>query len=177
MSTAEQPPSRMRSFFRRRAQTDEIQALYREHGPTLLLYGRSILGRRHAAEDMLHQVFLELLDQNTVPEDPKSYLFRAIHNRALNQIRHERQNVDLAVIEPWFEADTCDPASEVALRAGLQQLTVEQRQTLVLHVWGGFTFAEIAGMLDIPANTAASRYRYALQNLRAVMLTKDPTCP
>jgi RNA polymerase sigma-70 factor (ECF subfamily) len=40
------------------------------------------------------------------------------------------------------------------------------RQVLTLKVWGGLTFAEIAGTLDIPANTAASRYRYGLAELR-----------
>ena len=166
----------MRSFFRRRPQTDEVQALYQQHGPALLLYANSILGRRHAAEDVLQQVFMELLEQNSIPEDPRPYLFRAVHNRALNQIRHERQNVDLADIEPWFDADAHDQVSEVTLRVGLQQLTPEQRQTLVLHIWGGLSFIEIATVLEIPANTAASRYRYALQKLRAVMLAEDPAC-
>jgi len=37
----------------------------------------------------------------------------------------------------------------------------------VLKIWGGLTFQEVAGILDIPSNTAASRYRYALEALRA----------
>jgi RNA polymerase sigma-70 factor (ECF subfamily) len=45
----------------------------------------------------------------------------------------------------------------------------EQRQVLVLHLWGGLSFVEIANILAIPANTAASRYRYALQKLRSAM--------
>jgi RNA polymerase sigma-70 factor (ECF subfamily) len=42
---------------------------------------------------------------------------------------------------------------------------------ITLKVWGGLTFEEIAATLDIPANTAASRYRYGLEELRK--LTKE----
>jgi len=44
----------------------------------------------------------------------------------------------------------------------------------VLHVWGGFSFESIGEVLDVSANTAASRYRYALEKLRVVMQPKDP---
>jgi RNA polymerase sigma-70 factor (ECF subfamily) len=40
------------------------------------------------------------------------------------------------------------------------------REVLTLKIWGGLTFAEIAETLGISANTAASRYRYALTELR-----------
>jgi DNA-directed RNA polymerase specialized sigma24 family protein len=44
-----------------------------------------------------------------------------------------------------------------------------QREVVVLHVWGDLTFSEIADTLSISANTAASRYRYALGKLREVL--------
>jgi RNA polymerase sigma-70 factor (ECF subfamily) len=37
---------------------------------------------------------------------------------------------------------------------------------LVMKVWGGLTFPQIADALGIPADTAASRFRYALSKLR-----------
>jgi RNA polymerase sigma-70 factor (ECF subfamily) len=45
------------------------------------------------------------------------------------------------------------------------------REVITLKVWGGLTFAEIADALRIPPNTAASRYRYGLTELRK--LTKE----
>jgi len=50
-------------------------------------------------------------------------------------------------------------------------LPAPQREVITLKVWGGLTFAEIAATLDIPPNTAASRYRYGLEELRR--LTKE----
>lgn len=119
---------------------------------------------------------MELLEHGTVPEEPKPYLFRAVRNRSLNQIRRQSRDLDLAGIEPWFEAPGNDPAAQVTLQHGLMQLGEEQRQVLILHLWGGLSFAEVANLLELPANTAASRYRYALEKLRELMLPKDSTC-
>ena len=48
----------------------------------------------------------------------------------------------------------------------MQNLPEIYRGVVTLKIWGGLTFAEIADVLDIPANTAASRYRYGLVGLR-----------
>jgi len=47
---------------------------------------------------------------------------------------------------------------------------------VVLHLWGEFTLSQIASILEISANTAASRYRYALARLREAMCVKENTC-
>jgi RNA polymerase sigma-70 factor (ECF subfamily) len=163
----------MKFFSRRKLQADEVQSLYQLHGPGLLLYACSLIGRKHAAEDVLQQVFMKLLEQNTIPEEPKPYLFRAVHNVALNLIRSETKQVELADIEPWFEAPEQDHTARVTLTAELMRIPQEQREVLVLHIWGDLGFDEIATMLAISPHTAASRYRYALQKLRAVMQPKD----
>jgi len=166
----------MKFFSRRQMRVNEVQALYQQHGPGLLLYGCSLLGRKHVAEDVLQQVFMRLLEQNTLPEDPRPYLFRAVRNAAFNVMRSESKQVELADIEPWFEAPQHDYAARVTLTAEIMRIPEEQRQVLVLHLWGGLSFDEVGGVLAISANTAASRYRYALQKLRAAMQPEDPLC-
>jgi RNA polymerase sigma-70 factor (ECF subfamily) len=173
MGSAERSAPRMKFFSRRKQKADEVQSLYQQHGPGLLLYACSLVGRKHAAEDVLQQVFMKLLEQNTIPEEPRPYLFRAVHNFALNSIRSESKQVELADIEPWFEAPEHDRTARITLTAELMHIPQEQRQVLVLHFWGGLTFDEIACMLDISPSTAASRYRYALQKLRTAMQPED----
>jgi RNA polymerase sigma-70 factor (ECF subfamily) len=163
----------MKFFSRRSMRVEDVQDLYQRHGPGLLLYARSLLGRKHMAEDVLQQVFMKLLEQKSIPEEPRPYLFRAVRNVALNLMRSESRQVDLADIEPWFEAPEKDHAAQVALTVELMRIPEEQRQVLVLHIWGGLSFEEIGNVLAIPANTAASRYRYALQKLRAAMRPED----
>ena len=53
-----------------------------------------------------------------------------------------------------------------AIEAALRSLPEVQATVLVMKIWGGLTFPQIASVLNIPANTAASRYRYALDKLR-----------
>jgi RNA polymerase sigma-70 factor (ECF subfamily) len=48
----------------------------------------------------------------------------------------------------------------------LGELPPEQRAVVHLKLWEGLTFEQIAASLDLPPNTAASRYRYALDKLR-----------
>jgi RNA polymerase sigma-70 factor (ECF subfamily) len=48
-------------------------------------------------------------------------------------------------------------------------LPATQRTLIALKIDAGLTFAEIAGVLGISPNTAASRYRYAINNLRAAL--------
>ena len=47
----------------------------------------------------------------------------------------------------------------------------DYREVITLKIWGELTFAQIGESLGIPANTAASRYRYAMTELRR--LTKE----
>ena len=55
------------------------------------------------------------------------------------------------------------------LETGSAGLPIEQREVLSLKIDGGLTFAEIAAVLGIRPNTAASRYRYALEKLRTLL--------
>ena len=56
-----------------------------------------------------------------------------------------------------------------ALAAAVAALPIEQREVIALKIDGDLTFAEIAAVIGISANTAASRYRYALEKLRAAL--------
>jgi len=49
------------------------------------------------------------------------------------------------------------------------ELPIEQREVVVMHVWGAMTLEEIAKVLELSANTVASRYRYGLRKLREIM--------
>jgi RNA polymerase sigma-70 factor (ECF subfamily) len=53
------------------------------------------------------------------------------------------------------------------IEAALNQLPGDQREVVVMKIWGALTFAQIGEALGIPLNTAASRYRYALSRLGA----------
>jgi RNA polymerase sigma-70 factor (ECF subfamily) len=153
----------------------EIERLYREHGPALLLFATAISGERSRAQDALHQVFLKLVEDGgfTRAVDPKAYLFACVRNAVLNDIKHRWRNVALEPEAAWFDPPERDYAGEENLRRALKNLAEDQRQVVILHVWGEFTFAQISEILQISANTAASRYRYGLVRLREGFFAKE----
>ncbi len=153
---------------------DAIDRLYREHSAALVLFARLILGEQARAQDVVHQVFLRLLEDGRLHEahDAKAYVFTCVRNAALNEIKVKQRSVGLDE-EAWFEPPEADHVAEMSLRRGLAGLPDDQLQVTVMHVWGELTFAQIADILRISSNTAASRYRYAVARLRETIWVRE----
>ena len=158
--------------------TAEIELLYRQHGPTLLLFAQAVTGERGRAQDAVHQVFLKLLEKGSLSQvvDKKAYLFACVRNAALNDSKLRDRNAPLDPDSAWFSPPDRDYAGEQNLRRALEALPSDQRQVMVLHIWGELTFSQISDLLDLSSNTVASRYRYALAKLRDSMFAKENSC-
>ena len=113
------------------------ERLYDANARQLLLYGRA-LGLSHAeAEDVLQETFVALLRRDSPPEQPAHYCIRSFRNRAFNYRRSLWRRV-LRELESarWFErSDTETPQERAAMRQ-LAALPVEQREVIVLKIWG-----------------------------------------
>lgn len=147
---------------------EQVERLYEEFGPALLAYARSIVHDAAEAEDALQQVFLKLIAGRglVVPREPRPYLFRAVRNTCLNQRRSTRRAGARAPDTEMFVAPAGLDGLAAQLDEALNELPEEQRETVMLRVWGELTLDEAAQVLGIPLNTVASRYRYALRKLR-----------
>lgn len=157
---------------------DEIEVLYRRHGPALLLLASAISGDHARAQDALHQVFLKLIETGNLSRatDKKAYLFASVRNAVLNDCKSRSRTAPLEIDSAWFVPPDRDYAGEQSLRRALFALPEDQREVVVLHVWGELTFSEVGELLGISANTAASRYRYALAKLRDSIFPKEKSC-
>jgi RNA polymerase sigma-70 factor (ECF subfamily) len=152
-------------------------ALYQERAAGLILYGRALGLSHNEAEDVLQEVFLQLLQLDQAPLEPLPYCLRAFRNRALNYRRGLWRRLCRELeSQRWFqEAEAPDPQEEAAM-ATLACLPGSQREVIVLKIWNRYTFDEIGELLEISPNTAAGRYRYGLQKIRATLLNsaQDP---
>jgi DNA-directed RNA polymerase specialized sigma24 family protein len=63
------------------------------------------------------------------------------------------------------------------LTRALESLPPDQREVIALKIEGELTFAQIAAVLGISPNTAASRYRYALERLRGKLPDASGSAP
>ncbi|MFN0067765.1 MAG: RNA polymerase sigma factor [Limisphaerales bacterium] len=146
------------------------EELYAAKAAELLLYGRA-LGLSHGeAEDVLHDVFRQLLALAEAPKEPAFYAVRAFRNRALNHRRSLWRRVAREFESArWFEREADpSPAEQEALRC-LTDLPAEQREVIVLKLWHGLTFEAIGEATGVSPNTAAGRYRYGIGKLRACL--------
>jgi RNA polymerase sigma-70 factor, ECF subfamily len=160
-----------------RSYTNLLESLYREHGAALVLFASAMTGDRSRAQDAVHQVFTNLLQDRglTCAANHKAYLFACVRNAVLNEIKKYDRQVAIDPEASWFTSPAHDPAEELTLRCALADLPADQREVVVLHLWGDLTFSEVAVLLEISPNTAASRYRYALTRLRELVWTKEET--
>jgi RNA polymerase sigma-70 factor (ECF subfamily) len=147
--------------------SDWREDMYDAKAAELILYGRA-LGLSHAeSEDVLQETFLTLLRRSEPPQQPEHFVVRSFRNRALNYRRSlwRRLTRELEA-RAWFERAPAPMAAEDAAMRSLAALPLEQREVIVLKIWHGYTFDEIANLLDLSPNTAAGRYRYGLQRMR-----------
>lgn len=144
----------------------DFEAILDRRGSGLLLYARS-LGSPEP-EELVQEAFANLWEQiqaGTQIANPGAYLATTIRNAAGRAAR--RRQADQALpVKPWFQSAQPGPWGPEELEVTLRGLPEDQREVLVLKIWLGLTFEQIALSLGIPMNTAASRYRYAMERLR-----------
>jgi len=144
---------------------DEVRELYEQHRRGLFAYACTYVASFATAEDVLHQVFTRLLHFDVeIAGSPIPYLYRAVRNAALNHIRDRSREVGLE--DGWLDSPPGMEQTGLELQSALREIPEEQREVIVLHVWGEMSFEEVAAALGISPNTAASRYRYGLTKLR-----------
>jgi RNA polymerase sigma-70 factor, ECF subfamily len=146
------------------------ERLYHNKATELILYGRA-LGLSHAeAEDVVQETFLALWQQASEPQNPVHYCVRTFRNRALNYRRGfwRRLTRELEA-QRWFERTPEETPAERAAMRCLADLPVPQREVIVLKLWHEHTFETIGELLAISPNTAAGRYRYGLEKIRACL--------
>jgi RNA polymerase sigma-70 factor (ECF subfamily) len=147
------------------------QTCFSQLAPGLLLFARQWVRSAADAEDIVQEAFVKFWRRSHNIEN-RPLLYATVRSTALdflrrNSRRARRESDAMAdtdqVVEPQF--DTADD-SQIAITAAIDDLPVEQREVLVMKIWNELTFAEIAEVLGISQNTAASRYRYALAALK-----------
>jgi len=159
--------------------TDALRQIYEKYRDDLFTVAVSLLQDVHTAEDCLQDIFVSLagsVDSFNVRRNLKSYLISCVANRARDRMRNKAIQRDYPLEQLSSLAISDDPADEVISReeAGqvlraLSELPYEQREAFVLHAQGELKFKAIAELQNISIKTAQSRYRYAIEKLRALL--------
>jgi RNA polymerase sigma-70 factor (ECF subfamily) len=153
---------------------EALHALYVENRQELYTYALSITGNREGAEDAIHGVFERLLRGGRLPGDLRPYVFRAVRNAAYDAWRRAKVRdysiFDLAAAVDAARADTAPVSGDASeLEPLLQRLPPDEREAIVLRIFGGLTFQQIADSRRVPLPTAASWYRRGLEHLKTLL--------
>jgi RNA polymerase sigma-70 factor (ECF subfamily) len=155
---------------------EAFAALYDRFGRPLFQTALLLLGSHAEAEDAVQDVFVGLVRAGPAlagVQNLRAYLFAALrHATAQRSAGRKRQRAVSLDDVPEPTAAGPNPVERersVRLEKALLALPAEQRELVALKVDGGLTFAEVAAVLSISPNTAASRYRYALDKLRSAL--------
>ncbi len=155
--------------------TNDWKTLLDHHGAAFLLFARQYVRSLADAEDVLQEAFVRFWRKRQRARDPLPYLYTCVRNAALDlrrtdQRRKQREMVAAQrVDDAWFDTGVVEADRREAIERALSQLPIEQRETLVMKLWGGATFRQIGKALGVSSKTTASRYGSALESLGSLL--------
>ena len=155
--------------------------------PRLRDYIRKHVVDLEAAEDILQEVFVELVEAYRLVkpiEQVSGWLFRVAKNRIIDRFRGRRleslsqakygEDDDAAVsLEDLLPSPDAGPEAAYVrsvlldeIDEALEEMPPEQRSVFIAHEWEGYSFKELAAETGVSVNTLLSRKHYAVLHLR-----------
>jgi RNA polymerase sigma-70 factor (ECF subfamily) len=163
----------------RRDDPAAVELIWDRYGARLLALLQATLCSRSDAEDVLQTTFVRIARKRCYLAEARcldAYVYQMAQNEAISFLRrrrlHRREQAAPVDAVPWLVAtENSNGQSEMAeeLQKALARLPQVQREVVVLKVYGDRTFQEIAQTLELSRHTVASRYRYAMEKLRALL--------
>jgi len=162
-----------------RGRKEVLRRIYEKYKDDLVTLAAALLTDVSSAEDVVHDVFVSFIktaEGFRLTGSLKSYLATCVANNARNRnkAKQRHQSIDLDQATP-VNSDSSGPDAAVfgeelcQLSWALGQLPYEQREVLILHIYGGMKFTVIAKSQGVSINTVQGRYRYALDKLRSML--------
>jgi len=161
---------------------DAFIRLYAKYEISLFYYCKRMLHNEWAAEDAFQEIWTRIFElrKRAAKEDFaighfRGLLFKSARNLCMNMLRMERHTESVTEDreeedrEPLMTRETMsNEASQREIQAlmikGLQRLPFDQRETFVLREYSGFSYAEIAEIMQVPEqNVRVRSYRARLR--------------
>ena len=157
------------------ARNERLWKLYDKHRQELYTYALSIARNQSLAEDVVQNAIAAVAQQDGSVRNLKAYVFRTIRNSALKEIATAAKSRSLTELEldsfvvappesrPEREFQRKELAKSITM--AFEKIPREQKETIVLRIYGRLRFRTIAEILNQPLSTITSRYRRGLEAL------------
>ncbi len=158
---------------------DALHRIYEKYRDYLLIVAVALCHNADFAEDALHDTFVgfvQRLPNFKLTGSLKAYLAICVANR-IRDLMKNRQSKTVSLEEDCpLTSETDEPSRTIICNEELQRLSSilaklpdEQREVIVLRIYGQMRFGIIAKSLNISVNTAKGRYRYGIDKLRSIL--------
>jgi RNA polymerase sigma factor (sigma-70 family) len=146
----------------------QLGRLVEAHAAGLALYARQWCA---APEDVVQEAFLKLMALPHPPNQPVAWLYRVVRNAAISvsragQRRRKHETARAEAGAAWFLPSEDTELDAQLATAALQTLPDDEREAILLHLWSGLTFLEVADVLGCTHSTAHRWYLSGLARLR-----------
>ena len=159
---------------------DSIAGLYDRYAPLLLATAVRMLGGRREAQDLLHDVFLEVWHHadefDAARGTLRTWLLVRLRSRALDLLGRAGATRTRPLEDAAGTEEQVDPrelpgaaADRIAIRQGLDKLDPVVREILELTYFRELTAEAIADRVGVPVGTVRSRLARGLDALRALL--------
>lgn len=166
-----------------RGRVEALCRIYEKYRDDLVRIAGGLSNDTGAAEDAVHDVFMDLVrcaGEHQIRKSLKGYLTTCVVNKIRNLHRGKiaLEHVGLDDVGPGVsdckgpeECLSCEEEFEQLYEA-MARLPYEQKEAVILHIQGKMKFREIAELQEVSIKTVMSRYKYGLDKLRS-MLTEE----
>ena len=154
---------------------DAFQCFYERHASRVGVYARQLARDPHLAEDLMQEVFSSVWTKAASfrPErgDAAGWLYTLTRNKYIDHWRRTSKTGKSEEIDDRRLPDPEKQESDLQLtvRQALAQVTPDQRKAIEMAYFGGLTYQETAGELELPVGTLKSRIRLGLRAMRNVL--------
>lgn len=158
----------------RKGKVDAYNALVSRWETKMYNYLLRLTSHPEDAQDLCQDVFLKAYQHLAKLDDPARFgpwLYRIAHNEAMSHLRRQRPEDELVdqAVGSMPGRRMAPVEVTLAVESALARLSGEQREAVILKVYEGFKFDEIAEILDCPASTIKSRVYTGLDLLKEIL--------
>jgi RNA polymerase sigma factor (sigma-70 family) len=162
---------------------DSLEKIYRVYYTPLYNYGFKWLRNVQLVEDSIQDLFIKLIrnkEKLAVPDSVRHYLFYSFRTVVLDKLKSQKQHVNLeethfSAFELQLNPETElmgrqeDHSLQKKLQQSLEKLTPRQREAVFLRYFEGFSYLEVAAILDLSPKATYKLMARAIEALRQIM--------
>ena len=156
-----------------------FKRIYEKYESDLRTLAANLLDDKAAVEDVVHDVFVSLLqvvDKFELKSSLAGYLKTCVANRTRDYVRKRKQQT-AAVNDTERVLPSVDGPVHLVIKSeqlkklgsAMSRIPYEQREAIVLRLHGRMKFRTIAELQNVTTKTAHSRYRAGIEGLRLIL--------